>query len=58
MLCYIQRVKRWSSWLRHCCTGREFAALIPDCVLEFFIHIFLDSTEPVGKMNTRNVSGK
>ena len=23
MLCYIQRVKRWSRWLRHCCTRRK-----------------------------------
>ena len=53
MLCYIQRLKRWSSWLRHCCTRWKFAALIPDCILEIFIHIFLDSTELLRKINTR-----
>jgi hypothetical protein len=56
MLCYIQRVKRWSGWLRHCCTRREFAALNPDGLLEIFIHIFLDSTEPLAEKITGNVS--
>jgi hypothetical protein len=27
---------RWHSWLRHCCTSRKVAGLIPDVVIGIF----------------------
>jgi len=53
---YIQRVRRWCSWLRHCYKKGKVAGSIPDGVLGInFFHIILDSTEPLTEINTREV---
>jgi hypothetical protein len=42
MFYYIQRVRRWRSWLRHCYTRGKVAGSIPDGVLGIiFIYIIL-----------------
>jgi hypothetical protein len=54
---------QWRSWLRYCATSRKVAGSIPGSVTGIFYwyissgcHMVLRLTQPLGGMNTRNIS--